>query len=145
MKGRIINSVLIFAAAIFLTVLAIHVRTGATADSVAVLKTAGMTCDSCSTRISKTLQTLNGVASTEVDVAAGYVIVGYDTKAVKPEVLAEKVRGAGFESQVQEVLTPERFKQITGRSLGKKTAASKGCCGGCNAKQQNESPEKEQK
>jgi mercuric ion binding protein len=132
MKNRIINSVLILAAAIFLTVLAVHVRTGATADSVAVLKTTGMTCGSCSRKVTTALEALKGVAVTEVDVEGGWVIVGYDTKAVKPEALAEKVRTAGFNSRVQEVLTPEQFRQVTGRDIGRNASPSGGC-GGCCA------------
>jgi len=136
MKGRIINSVLILAAAIFLTVLAIHVRVGATTDSVAMLKTVGMTCDSCSTRISKALQALNGVAVTEVDLANGLVIVGYDGKAVKPDALTEKVRAAGFDSRVQQILTTEQYRKLTGRDLGRKASPS-GCCGNCDVKQRH--------
>jgi copper chaperone CopZ len=75
---------------------------------------------------------LKGVAVTEVDVEGGWVVVGYDSNAVKPEVLVEKVNGAGFGSKVQNVLTPEQFKQITGRYIGMKTSASGGC-GGCGA------------
>lgn len=113
-----------------LVVLAFRVRIGATADSVAVLRTAGMTCGSCSSKITKALETVKGVAVTEVDVSGGWVIVGYDTKSVKPEALAEKVNGAGFASNVDTVLTPEEFKQIVGRDLGAKVASSSGCCGG---------------
>lgn len=130
MKNKVVNTVVVFLVAVFLTVLAFHVRIGATADSVAVLKTAGMTCGSCSSKISKALEALSGVAATEVDVAGGWVIVGYDTKTIKPEELAEKVTKTGFGSSVHVVLTPEQFKQITGTNIGEKAAPSKGCCGG---------------
>jgi copper chaperone CopZ len=133
MKTRVINLILLVAVVTFLSVLASYVRLGATADSVAVLKTAGMTCGSCSSKITKALEKLKGVAVTEVDVDGGWVIVGYDTKAVKPEALAEKVSGAGFGSNVHVVLTPEQFKQITGRDIGKKASPSGGC-GGCGTK-----------
>lgn len=140
MKKNIVNAVLVLLAALLLSVLAFHVRIGATADSIAVLKTTGMTCGSCSSKISKALETVKGVAVTEVDVAAGWVIVGYDTKEVKPEVLAEKVKGAGFGSNVHVVLTPEQFREITGRNVGQKDAPASGCggCGtngGCGTKQ----------
>jgi copper chaperone CopZ len=137
MKNKFLNAALILLAAVFLSVLAFHVRIGATADSVAVLKTSGMTCGSCSSRISKALETLKGVAVTEVDVAGGWVIVGYDTKVVKPESLAEKVKQAGFGSTVHVVMTPEQFKQVAGRNPGEQAAAASGCCGGCNTKRQN--------
>lgn len=131
MKFRnIINSILITTAAVFLVTLAFYVRTGATADSIAVLKTTGMTCGSCSNKITAALGEQEGVAVTEVDVAGGWVLVGYDTKAVTPWILAEKISGAGFGSNVHQVLTPEQFKQITGRDIGRK-ASSSGGCGGC--------------
>jgi len=31
---------------------------------------------------------------------------------------------------VHQVLTPEQFKQITGRSIGTKAGQNPGCCGG---------------
>lgn len=112
-----------------LVLLAFRVRVGVTADAVAVLKTSGMTCGSCSDKITRALETLNGVANTEVNVEGGWVVVGYDTKSVKPELLAEKVAGTGFSSKVHLVLTPEQFKQITGRNVGQNAVPSKGCCG----------------
>ncbi|KAB0665101.1 heavy-metal-associated domain-containing protein [Oryzomonas japonica] len=133
MKNRIINTVLVVTAIVFLALLAVHVRAGATADSVAVLKTAGMTCGSCADRITKTLRSTKGVATTEVDLEGGWVIVGYDTKAIKPEVLAENVKKAGFASTVQEVVTPEQYRRITGKDVGASGAGRQGCCGskGC--------------
>lgn len=132
MKNRVINAVILVSAITLLSVLAFYVKIGATADSVAVLKTAGMTCGSCSSKISKALEKLKGVAVTEVDLEGGWVIVGYDTKTVQPEILAAKVSGAGFGSNVHVVLTPEQFKQITGREIGAKAARNSGCCGGKN-------------
>jgi mercuric ion binding protein len=130
---KITTSLLVISVITVLAVLGFRVRIGATADSVAVLKTTGMTCGSCSSKITKALESLKGVASTEVDVEGGWVVIGYDTKSVKPDALAEKVVGAGFGSTVQRVLTPEEFKQITGRDIGKK-ASSSGGCGGCGSK-----------
>ena len=124
-----------------LVVLAFRVRVGVSADSIAVLKTTGMTCGSCSDKITKALESMKGVAVTEVDIEGGWVIVGYDTKSVKPEALAEKVNGTGFGSNVHDVLTPEQFKQVTGRDIGKKASAGSGCCGGkgggCGSNKQN--------
>lgn len=133
MKNRIVNVVILVSAVTLLSVLAFYVRVGATADSIAVLKTTGMTCGSCSSKITKALETLKGVAVTEVDVEGGWVIVGYDTKTVKPETLAETVNGTGFVSGVHQVLTPEQFKQITGRDIGN-NASTSGGCGGCGSK-----------
>ena len=116
-----------------LVVLAFRVRIGATADSVAVLRTTGMTCGSCSSKITTALEAVKGVAVTEVDVAGGWVLVGYDSKTVKPEALAAKVSSNGFGSNLHQVLTPAQFKQITGRDIGKDATGSGGC-GGCGPK-----------
>lgn len=143
MKLRgIINSILIATTVVFLATLAFYVKTGTTADSIAVLKTTGMTCGSCSSKITEALEKQKGVAVTEVDVEGGWVVVGYDTKAVTPWILAEKVSGAGFGSNVHRVLTPGQFKQITGRDIGKQASPSRGCggCGpngGCGTKKQS--------
>src|SRR6185369_10332007 len=115
--NHVINGIIISVAAVLLVTLAFHVNAKAAADSIAVLKTTGMTCGSCSGKITAALAAQRGVAVTEVDVAGGWVIVGYDTKTVKPEVLAEKVTDTGFKSNVHLVLTPEQFKQTTGRYL----------------------------
>jgi copper chaperone CopZ len=128
--STVINSIIITVAAAFLIALAFRVDVGATADSIAVLKTSGMTCGSCSSTITEELEKQKGVAATEVDVEGGWVIVGYDTKTVTPWILAEKVNGTGFGSSVHQVLTPEQFKQITGRDIGAKASKNSGCCGG---------------
>jgi len=138
MRNNIINLSLIVIAATFLTLLALRVRAGAAGDSVAVLKTTGMTCRSSADRISRALQCLKGVAATEVDLDHGRVIIGYDTRAVKPEMLTENVKKAGFDSTVQEVVTPERYRQITGRDVGKSGAARPGCSGGCGTGTQSD-------
>ncbi|HEY3309092.1 MAG TPA: heavy-metal-associated domain-containing protein [Desulfuromonadaceae bacterium] len=130
---KISTALLVITAITFLVILAFRVRIGATADSVAVLQTTGMTCGSCSSKITNALESLKGVAVTEVDVNGGWVSVGYDTKMIKPEVLAQKVSSVGFGSNVHLVLTPEQFKQLTGRDIGKK-ASSSGGCGGCGPK-----------
>ena len=137
----ICTTLLIVTSVTLLVVLALRVRVGATADSVAVLRTTGMTCGSCSSTISKALEREKGVAVTEVDVDGGWVIVGYDTKTITPENLALKVRDAGFGSNVYAVLTPEEFKRVTGREIGKNASAARGCCGGkgggCGTQQKN--------
>lgn len=130
MKNKAVNAIMIVATITLLSVLALYVKVGVTADSVVVLKTAGMTCGSCSSQITKALESVKGVAVTEVDLNGGWVIVSYDTKSVKPENLAEKVTSAGFNSNVHAVLTPEQFKQTAGWGLGEKGGTASGCCGG---------------
>lgn len=139
MKNKIVNLGILVSAVTLLLVLALYVRIGATADSVAVLKTTGMTCGSCSNKITKALESLQGVAVTEVDVEGGWVIVGYDTKTVRPEALAAEVNNVGFSSKVHQVMTPDQFKQIAGREISKKGASLAGCgrcgnkAGGCGS------------
>jgi len=134
MKTKSVIISIVISAVALLSVLALFVRVGATADSVAILKTRGMTCGSCSSKISNALEKLKGVAVTEVDVEGGWVIVGYDTKTVKPEILAETVNGAGFASDINQILTPGQFEQITGRRIEKIAASSSGCCSGKGGK-----------
>jgi copper chaperone CopZ len=131
MRKNFINISLIVIAVAFLALLALRVRAVAAIDSVAVLNTAGMTCKSCADRVNKSLQGIKGVAATEVDLEHGRVIVGYDTRAVKPEILTENVKKAGFDSTLQEVVTPERYRQITGRDVGTGGTTRPGCCSGC--------------
>lgn len=136
MRFNKVTAGIVVVVVVLLGVLAFHVRTGATADSVAVLKTTGMTCGSCSSKITKAVGALRGVAVTEVDVDGGWVIVGYDDKIVKPDAIVQAVKGSGFGSNVYAVLTPEQFRRATGRAIGTKAASSRGCCGegsGCGA------------
>lgn len=128
-RKSILNAALITAAVALLITLAFHVTAQATANTVAVLKTSGMTCGSCSSKITEALRSEKGVAVTEVDVEGGWVIVGYDSKSVGPAALAQKVASTGFNSNVHLVLTPEQFKQTTGRYIGQKAEPSSGCCG----------------
>jgi copper chaperone CopZ len=138
-KGKIITAGLAIVALVLLTVLALYVRAGATADTIAVLKTDGMTCLSCSETIAKALKREKGVAVSEVDVNGGWVVVGYDSQSVKPETLVQRVTASGFRSNLQTLLTPEQFRQITGREIGMPDGRPGGCCsgkGGCNPAKQ---------
>jgi periplasmic mercuric ion binding protein len=127
--NKAITGILLATVVVLLVVLAFHVKPAATADSVAVLKTSGMTCGSCASKINNALGMMNGVTVTEVDVDGGWVMVGYEKKSVRPETLVERVNKAGFASTVQAVLTPEQFKQITGHVIGQSMTSSSGCCG----------------
>lgn len=130
MKSRVLNGAIVVAVISFLSILAFYVRIGDTADSVVVLRAAGMTCGSCSEKIGAALKREKGVAVTEVDVNNGLVIVGYDTKKTRPETIAARVSRTGYESSLYAVLTPDEFKKAAGREIGK-NASSSGGCGGC--------------
>jgi len=134
MKRRVLNGCLILSGIVLLAILASFVRVGATADTVVVLRTAGMTCGSCAEQVTRALQSERGVASTEVDLAGGRVMAGFDAKQTGPGKLAAKVAAAGYASQVQSVLTPEQFKSLSGHQVGSLQAQA-GCCGkvGCGS------------
>ena len=136
MRHKVLNATLIAAVVVILAVFAVYVRVGATADSVVVLRTSGMTCGNCISKVTRALESEKGVAATEVDLEGGWVIAGYDSKQVAPEKLCGKVIATGFGSSVQAVLTPEQFKKIAGHDVGRQAAASSGCCGskGCGGK-----------
>ena len=76
------------------------------------------------------LEKVKGVSSTEVDLDKGLVTVGYETKDVKPEALAENIRNAGYDCTVQEVLSPEQYKKVSGQDINKAASVKSGCCAG---------------
>ena len=94
-----------------LVVLIFRVKNGAAADSLAILKTTGLPCGSCYSKITKALESLKSVKIVEVDEERGWVIVGFDTKTVRPEDLAEKANSTGFGSNMHVVQIPEKFRQ----------------------------------
>lgn len=124
---------LVVAVVVVLTLLGLRVKVRPTADSVALLRTTGMTCGSCSEAITAALTKGKGVAATEVDPAGGWVVVGYDSKSVTPEALARKVGQAGYASSVYAVLSPEQYKRITGQEIAR-IGSTSGGCGGCGPK-----------
>ena len=136
---KICTTLLVVTALSVVAVLALYVRVGAAADTIAVIRAGGMTCESCAGTIRTVLQKENGVAATEVDVAGGWVVVGFDSKVTRPDILAEKVSATGFTAALHSLLSPEQFRQLAGRDIGNDRGA-RGCCGskggGCNASRQ---------
>jgi periplasmic mercuric ion binding protein len=110
---------------------------GVKADSVAVLKSQGISCGSCAGRIEKSLKEKPGVASVEVNVDSGRVMVAYDSKVAKPETLAETVTSVGYGSSILQVLTTEQYRVMTGKSAPVQTAKTGGCGSGCCNKNRN--------
>ncbi len=126
---NILNLTIVILTVCLLAVLAFRVQTGTTADSVAVLKTSGMTCGACADTITSSLKGIHGVAASEVDVENGYVVIGYDTAKTTPAALAETVHGAGYASSVARVMPPDEFRRLVGRNVGEKESQGQGCCG----------------
>jgi len=129
-RGNILNIVLVIVALAFLVVCALSVRIRPAADSVAVLETAGLTCGGGSGAIERALLARGGVAGVEVDAAKGRIIVGFDSKRIKPEALAATVAGAGYGSSVERLLTPDQYRVMTGRLPGRGSGKKADCsCG----------------
>ena len=136
-KRNVINMLLIIAAAVVVGVFAFSVRLEASANSVAILRAHGMTCGSCASRIEQALKGGEGVASVQVNVAAGEVVVGYDSQKVRPEAIAERITGSGYGCSITQVLTPEQYAAMTGKDIA--AARQGGGCGGgcCGTRQSN--------
>lgn len=130
-KRNRINLVIVVAVLAFLTVCAFAVRIEAAADRVALLQTSGMTCGSCAGKVESGLKKLKGVAAVNVDVAAGTVTVGYDSRQVHPEKLAEHVTAIGYGSSVLQTCSVEQYRAMTGKEAP--VAGRGGCGGGCCA------------
>lgn len=134
-RKKLANILLVVIALAVVAVFAFSVRLEAAADAVVVLKTNGMTCGSCAGLIEKALKASTGVASVEVDLDAGQVVVGYDSKLAEPGKLAAGVTGIGYGSSILQTMTAEEYRAVTGRDV--KARAAKGGCGCCNNKQVN--------
>jgi mercuric ion binding protein len=134
MKLKTQNLLLVGIAASVLAIFALFVRVGDHPDSVVVLNTLGMTCKSCSAKITNALSSQQGVTSAEVDVAEGRVTVWYDSKKIGPDRLAQSVTSIGYGSSILLNTSEEEFTAMTGR-VGSSTPRTKagGCGGGCCA------------
>jgi copper chaperone CopZ len=125
------DTMLVILVGIMLVTLAFFVRTGGTADRVGVFKTDGITCDGCVAEIEKALKAKKGIASMEVDIQGGRVIVGYDSMKIEPAEIAGAIAGSGYRDKVSQVMSMERFRAITGREPENRMHATVGC-GGCS-------------
>lgn len=139
---KLVSGLIVLSVVGLLIYLGLHVNisSASEANSVAIIRSAGMTCSSCSSKIARALGGVKGVAVTEVDVEGGWVIVGYDCKSVQPEGLAHKISAVGYASNLHRVLTPDEFMKITGRDINARTVQASGCCGtkngGCSSKKE---------
>lgn len=131
MKNGYLNLVLLIVVIALLATAAFFVKIRATADTVAVLRTNGITCGSCATEIEKALQKNKGVASVKVDVNGGLVAIGYDSGTIRPEVIAATVAGLGYSNKIEMLLSIEQYEKLAGKAAGM-SAKGAGCGGCCN-------------
>jgi len=105
----------------------------ASANAIALLQANGMTCGSCSQKITQALTKHPGVAEVTVDITAGLIEVQFDSRQTNPATLAANVNTLGYPTAVAYV------QPIKGAA--KAPADASGCgtggCGNCNKKQQN--------
>jgi len=93
-----------------------------------------MRCRSCEAKVTKVLEKQKGVASTEVNAAAGKVIVWYDSHTVHPEKLAGSLTDIGYGSSLFVIMPVDKYMAMTGKTGGTR-ASAKGCGGsGCCVK-----------
>jgi copper chaperone len=59
-----------------------------------------MSCGGCSSRVSRLLSELPGVAKAEADLASGLAQVEFDAGKISHETLLTVIREAGFEAQI---------------------------------------------
>ena len=72
-----------------------------TTETIA-LDVEGMKCAGCVKAVERQLQQNSGVVSACVNLITAVAVVEYETKAIKPEALAEKLTKTGFPSQVRQ-------------------------------------------
>lgn len=101
----------------------------ASPDTVTVLKSTGLSCGGCASKITNALETAPGVASVEVNIESGLVTVWHDAMAA-PQKLAATVSEAGYQSIVQETVSADDYRAKTGKS-GASAPRKGGCGGGC--------------
>ena len=68
----------------------------------AVLKIGGMSCASCSSRVEKKLNEMDGVDKATVNLATERAHIDYDEAIVVTEKLVEAVNNLGYEAQVED-------------------------------------------
>lgn len=127
MKKWIVNSTLVLATVALLVFLAFHVRVTPAANEVAVLKTIGMSCGSCAARISKALESKEGVGSVLVDIETGKVTVLHDSQKIDAEQVASVVTDAGYPSSVERTGANDVFEKETGSIANVKKTQTSGC------------------
>lgn len=126
-KRNLINLLLVIIAVVVVALCAFSVRLDASADKVTVLQADGITCGNCTAAITRALQKEQGVAAVAVDEAAGRVVVGFDSKAVTPEIMANRVSATGYGCRVMLVQNIDEYRSASG-DLKAGPAARKCCC-----------------
>ena len=77
----------------------------------------GMTCTSCSSRITRALRKLDGVESAKVDLGSDSGDVAFDPARTSLAVIAEAIHRAGYEARIEhaEPFTPTERSGLLAR------------------------------
>ena len=132
MKNITVDLILVLTVIVVLSVFAIFVRVGVTADRVTVFRSCRIACAGCPEKLTRVLELEKGVASSKVDTGSGRVVVWYDSCLVRPEKLARSLIGAGFASSILTTMSPARYSEIAGEGpdipVWIKEGAGRWCC-----------------
>jgi P-type Cu+ transporter len=63
----------------------------------------GMTCTSCASRVTRAVRRIEGVESVKVNLASDSAAVAFDPSRTSLAAIADAVRRAGYEPQVERV------------------------------------------
>ncbi len=66
------------------------------------IKVTGMTCGGCTTKVTRSLEAIDGVGDVEVSLSAGEATVQYDERTTTPARLKAAVIGAGYGADVDD-------------------------------------------
>lgn len=61
-----------------------------------IFKVTGMTCGSCTNKVTKALKAIPGVGDVHVSLSAGEASVRYDDQLTSPDQMKSAVQGAGY-------------------------------------------------
>ena len=127
-RGRVSKIKVLMMAVLGVVVAAVAALASGSPDRVTVLKSTGISCGGCVAKITKSLETVPGVASVEVNIEEGQVTVWHDNTAT-PQKLAATVSDAGYQSTVQETMSAESYREKTTKNgPASKRGGGCGCC-----------------
>ena len=110
------------------------VNAQATKPQTVKLAVAGMTCESCVTKVDKALRGVEGVKDVKVDLKKQTAVVTMASAAVKPDALFKAVKDAGFKAAIGKLpVAPSKMeencdgcKDMDGKKEGE--AKKEDCC-----------------
>ncbi len=81
------------------------------------IKITGMTCSACAARIDKKLNKLEGVSSSNVNLATEKAVVVYDDSVVKEQDLVNAINSIGYGAEIEKEVNREKEKEEKAKRL----------------------------